>query len=451
MVTTSSLTPFQHRLLHGPILPTLLAFAAPNLVAFCSGAIVSIAETAYVGMLGVPALAGITIVFPIIMLMQTLSGGAFGGAVSGAVSRALGAGDQKRAELLAVSAFAISLVFGVAFALIIWVIGPWLFEALGARDDALNQAIAYGHVIAAAVVGIWVTNILAAVIRGAGHMTFPAVILLVSGFLQIVLGASFAFGLGSIPGLGIAGIALGSVVATILSALLAIWFLRGPKSAVRLSLSPSLISRTGLGGILKQGLFAALSPIQTIATVILTTYVVSHFGAEALAGFGIGSRLEFLLIPVAFSIGVGSIPLVGAAIGAGNVERARRVAWTAACVAAMMLGLIGAFVTVAPDAWARLFVGQGPALETARDYLTIVGIGFPFFGISLCLYFASQGAGRLTGPILAQSLRLVIVAAGSWFILQSGGGLTSIFILAAAAMTAQGLAAILGVWLTPWR
>jgi hypothetical protein len=80
-----------------------------------------------------------------------------------------------------------------------------------------------------------------------------------------------------------------------------------------------------------------------------------------------------------------------------------------------------------------------------------VGVGFPFFGISLCLYFASQGAGRLTGPILAQSLRLLIVAAGSWYILYSGAQLTSVFVLAAAAMIAQGLAAIVGVWLTRWR
>jgi putative MATE family efflux protein len=444
------MSPFQKRLLQAPILPTLIAFAAPNLVAFCSSTAVSIAETAYVGQLGISALAGITIVFPLMMLMQTLSGGAFGGSISGAISRALGGGQQALAERLAVCALTIGLGLGVAFALLIWLTGPTLFRALGAAGATLAAASAYGQVLAVALPGIWVTNIMSAVIRGSGQMALPAMVLLGSGLLQVVLGAAFAFGVGPIPGLGIAGIALGTAVASTSSAMVVLAFMCSRKSNLRLRLETRLVTWPGMRALLRPSLVAALSPIQTVATVIVTTAVVSRFGTEALAGFGIGTRLEFLLIPIAFSIGVASIPLVGAAIGAGLIERARHAAWTAAGLAAGLLGAIGLLMVIAPDLWARLFVSDGATLDAARGYLSTVGYAFPFFGISLSLYFASQGAGKLAGPILAQSLRLGIMVIGAWLLLQADASLDAVFLLATCAMIVQGVVAVLAVRMTRW-
>ena len=86
-------------LLTQPILPTLLRLGVPNLIAMIAATLVAIAETVYVGMLGLPQLAGIALVFPMVMLQQMMSSGAMGGGVSSAISRALGAGKVDRAEL----------------------------------------------------------------------------------------------------------------------------------------------------------------------------------------------------------------------------------------------------------------------------------------------------------------------------------------------------------------
>ncbi len=75
---------------------------------------------------------------------------------------------------------------------------------------------------------------------------------------------------------------------------------------------------------------ACLSPLQTVLTILIFTKILAGFGTETLAGYGIGSRLEFLLIPITFAFGIASIPMIGMAIGAGLVPRARRIAWTAA-------------------------------------------------------------------------------------------------------------------------
>jgi Na+-driven multidrug efflux pump len=89
-----------------------------------------------------------------------------------------------------------------------------------------------------------------------------------------------------------------------------------------------------------------------IGTVLVVISLVVVHGAEALAGYGIGARLEFLLVPIAFGVGVAAVPMVGMAVGARDIARARRVAWTAGAVSAALLGMIGFVMVLWPDAWA---------------------------------------------------------------------------------------------------
>ena len=136
--------------------------------------------------------------------------------------------------------------------------------------------------------------------------------------------------------------------------------------------------------------------------MLILTRLVAGFGTEALAGYGIGARLEFLLVPIAFAVGVASVPMVGMAMGAGDIERARRVAWTAAGVAAAMLGAIGLVVTIAPDLWSGVFTSDRAVRAIANQYLRSAGPGFLFVGLGLGLYFASQGSGKVLAPVLAR-------------------------------------------------
>ena len=161
-------------LLAGPILPTLLRLTLPNLAAMLVTALVAISETAYVGILGTTQLAAIALVFPMVMLMQMMSAGAMGGGVSSAISRALGAGDEARAEALALHAIVIGAVAGSAFSLLFFVFGPATFQALGGRGAVLDHAITYASVALVGVVPIWLLNTLASIARGSGNMRVPS-------------------------------------------------------------------------------------------------------------------------------------------------------------------------------------------------------------------------------------------------------------------------------------
>ena len=183
-------------LLAGPILPTLLRLTLPNLAAMLVTALVAIAETAYVGILGTTQLAAIALVFPMVMLMQMLSAGAMGGGVSSAISRALGAGDEARAEALALHATVIGAVAGSAFSAAVRRLRARHISGARGPRPVLEHALTYANVALAGAVLIWLLNTLASVVRGTGNMRVPSLTLLGAASLQIGLGGAWGSGWG---------------------------------------------------------------------------------------------------------------------------------------------------------------------------------------------------------------------------------------------------------------
>src|SRR5882757_9579301 len=180
--------PARNSLVDGPILRTLLRLAWPNVVALSAGVCVVIAETSYIGRLGVESLAAMALVFPFVILTMTMSGGAMGGGVSSAIARALGAGDVERASMLASHAILIGFCFGLAFMLLMLLFGPALLELLGGRGNVLARAIGYVQIFFGGAVVRWLMNTLGGVLRGTGNMKLPSLIILNSAVCQIILG-----------------------------------------------------------------------------------------------------------------------------------------------------------------------------------------------------------------------------------------------------------------------
>lgn len=435
----------------GPVVSTLLLLTLPNLIALGSSAVVSIAETAYVGSLGVAALGGIALAFPIFMLMQMLSAGAMGGTISGAISRALGAGNIDAARGLALTAALIAVTLGLSLAALVRGFGAVIFQALGGSGAVLDQALGYSDVAAFAIPGIWLANTLSSILRGSGDMGVPAATLLAAGLVQVAVGGALGLGFGPLPGLGIAGVAMGQVAAFWGAALFLFAYLGSGRVSVGLRMETGVIKTAHFAALLRIGCIAMLSPLFSVGSVLVLTRLVAEVGPEALAGYGIGVRLEFLLIPIAFSIGVASVPMVGTALGAGNLQRARGVAWTSGTIAFAVLAVIGMVMVWLPGLWVNLFTDAAPVRATAYAYLGIAGFGFGFFGLGLCLYFASQGAGRMGGVILAQAVRFGIIVAGGAIVLGPGDAAESVFLLSAIAMIAMGIGTALAVKLTKWR
>jgi len=446
-----SATPREQRLTDGPVLPVLVSLAVPNMLAMSAAALVSIAETAYVGALGREALAAMAVVFPFAMLMQTLSGGAIGGSISSAISRALGGGDVDGAHALAWHATLICLGAGLGFALLFLLAGPALYRRLGAHDVVLDESLRYSATLFVGAPAIWLCNALISIVRGSGDMRTPSLAILTTTVLQVALGATLGLGLGPFPRWGMVGVALGQVLAYTASALALAAYLRSPMPRVRLLWRGVALRRAVFAPILRVGLLAALSPLQNILTILVITGMISHLGVDALAGYGIGARLEFLLIPIAFGVGVATVPMVGMAIGGGNVSRARRVAWIGSALAAALVGALGAVVSLWPALWPSMFTSEPGVAAYAQQFMRYAGPGFGFYGLALSLYFASQGAGRVLGVVLGASVRLAVIVIGGWWLVAMQAPAWGYFALVSAAMAAYGVFNAGAVWLSRWE
>jgi MATE family, multidrug efflux pump len=450
--TAAVLSPRTRLLLEGPVARTLLRLAAPNVLVMVLQAAVSTLDGVFVGWLGAEALAGVSLVFPLVMLMQTMSAGGMGGGVASAVARALGGGRRAEADALVVHAVVIALAMAGTFTLALGLGGPTLYHAMGGTGEALAAAVTYSRVLFGGAVAYWLFNTLGSAIRGTGNMAVPASVMVTSGLLYLALSPALILGWGPLPRLGIAGAATASVLSFGIGSLALLGFLCSRRSLVRPTLHGRGLRRGHFREILRVGAPGALNTVFTNLTVVILTALVGPFGTAALAGYGMGARLEYLQIPIVFGLGSGLVTMVGTSVGAGDHARAVRVAWVGAGMAAVVTGTIGILAALAPQAWLGLFTADPAVLAAGTRYLTVVGPFYGFFGAGLALYFASQGAGRLLWPLVAGFARLAVAGAGGWLATRAlGGGLPGLYAAMAAALVVLGGVNVAAVQLGAWR
>jgi Na+-driven multidrug efflux pump len=328
--------------------------------------------------------------------------------------------------------------------------GPWLYAALGGRDGSLNAALTYSNVVFGGVILIWVFNTLANVIRGTGNTLVPAIVTLVGALLLIPLSPCLIFGLGPFPRLGVAGGAAALLLYYGLGSAAFAAYLWSGRSVVRPKLLETSLRWPLFYDIFRVGAVASLIALMTNVTIAATTGLVGAFGPAAIAGYGVGTRLEYLLVPLVFGFGGPLVALVGTNIGAGNRERALRAAWIGAWICAAMTEAIGVAAALAPEAWLTLFGSDPEMIAAGTSYLRVVGPFYGFFGLGMALYFASQGAGALTRPLFAGVLRLVVAVGGGWLVLRLTANLTLVFGALALALATFGITIAAAVAAGAW-
>src|SRR5688572_10907245 len=410
-------------------------------------------ETYFIGKLGTDALAGVALVFPVVMLMQMMSAGAMGGGIAASIARALGAGRRAEANALALHALVIALGVGAAFTIGVLGGGRWLFQAMGGSGRALEAALTYSNWVFAGAVLVWLFNSLAAVLRGTGNMAFPAAVTCVGVVVLVPASPVLIFGWGPFPAFGIAGGAVALLSYYVLGCLALAAYLWGGRSVLHPSLRAVRFRWPLFRDILRVGAVAALVTVATNLSVMIGTAFVGEFGPAAIAGYGTGARLEYLLVPLVFGLGGPLVAIVGTSIGAEQRERALRTAWIGAAMAFILTEAIGLCAAAFPTAWLALFDSDPQMLEAGATYLRTVVPFYGMFGLALSLYFASQGAGRLLWPLLGTVARLAIAALAGWLALRWTGELSHVFLAQSVGLVAAGLinltAVAGGAWFGP--
>lgn len=438
-------------LLEAPIGRTLVRLALPNLVVMVIQAAIGLIETYFVAKLGTDALAGMALVFPILMLVQMVSAGAMGGGILSAIARALGSNRRDDAALLVWHAVAIALGVGLATTIAALAGGRALYALMGGTGASLAAAMAYSNLVFAGAIPLWLFNSLAAVIRGTGNMLVPASVTALGAVVLIPLSPALIFGIGPLPQLGVAGGAAAIVLYYTIGSLIFITYLWSGRGVLRPSVRPPHLRWKPMYEILRVGAISSLVSLSTNLSIAVATSFAGAYGPAAVAGYGTGSRLEYLLVPLVFGLGGPLAAMVGTSIGAGKRERAMRVTWTGAVIAGVLteaIGLAGAFF---PNAWLRLFSDDATLNTIGAQYLHLVGPFYGFFGVGLVLYFASQGAGKLLWPLIGAMSRVTIAVVGGWVALRYWGEIEAVFVALGIALTSFSIinatAIASGVWL----
>jgi putative MATE family efflux protein len=382
----------------------------------------------------------VSLSFPLVMLMTTLSAGAYGGGVASGVARALGAGRSDDATRLAGTALGISAILGLASTAAMMLFGATFYASLGATGPALEAAVLYSDVLFLGAVPFWLFNAAASILRGSGNAAYPAAAGAAGGVVTLAVSPLVIFGAGPIPGLGIAGAAWAVVAYNVAMAAVLLQAVWAPGSAAR-PVWAALVPRWRHAcEILRVSVPSAASTLLTNLTFIILTALVAPFGAEAIAGYGAGGRLEYLLIPLVFGVGSALVPLVAASDGAGDFDRVRRLTRAGAALGTGGCGLVGGTAALFPWAWMGLFTSDPTVANFGRSYLVRVGPAYAFLGLGLALYFAAQGRGRTAQPLLATGTRLLIAGAlGTLALYVFGWGIDSLFALMAYGLMFYGV------------
>ena len=435
-----------------PIVPLLIRMSAPNTVAFFIQSLVVLTEVWFISKLGTDSLAAVALAFPLLMITQTMSGGALGGAITSAVARSMGANDIDRVEKLIWHSVVISLGGALIFLILFLFFGNQLLFLLGGRGEILQESYAYCSVLFFGGALLWLSGSLSAVLRGMGNMRFPATLMVIASSFQVVLSGGFILGWFGFPKLGVPGAAVAVLITSAIMVTVILIKLQSNSVPASLKKEKFQLSKSLFDNIFEVAIPASVSPLLTVGTILVLTGLVGTFGTEALAGYGIGSRVEFLMIPLIFGIGTAMTSIVGANIGAKEIIRAEKVGIYGGSTAGIVSVFIGLTLALFPESWIQFFTNDPKAFEVTKQYIQLVGPFYIFQGVGLSLYFASQGANAMKWPTIATIIRFLVASVGGavsvyWL----GLGIESIFISSSVAMTIFGIMIFVSIKRGAWR
>jgi putative MATE family efflux protein len=390
-------------------LRAIVRLAIPTSMVMLVAAASNVLFTYYVSRLGSEAIAAVSLVFPISLLAITAMVGGVGAGAASAVARALGASRRADADAVAAHGLVLSVAAGALFGLVIVVGGPFFFRLMGGTGEVLDGATSFARILFAGAALTFCGSMFDSIMRGEGNVRVPAVCSSASLVLQVALAPLFMF----VFGWGLAGAALAMLTSQLLATTARARYVFGGRGQVCPALPPRRLSLAPLAEILRVGIPASLGNIVNYVGLMVLTGIVARFGSAHLAAYGLGTRLDFLLLSLVYGFGAAILTLVGLAAGA---RRPQRFTVYVVRAGAIMVGLL-VFPAVAlywdPGLWLRWFTEDQAVLDVGWRYFRIVGPSYPLLGVSMVIALALQALGRATAPMAVMGLRVTGVLAAA--------------------------------------
>jgi putative MATE family efflux protein len=421
------------RLLAMPPHRAVVRLAVPTTAVMVLGATSGVAHTYFVSRLGADAIAAVSLVFPVNLILMTMMGGGIGAGVSAAVAHALGAGRLADAESATENALWLVGAMAVAITVALVAGAPAIFGAMGGRGAVLDGAVLFARVLFGGSIVTFTVSGFDSILRGTGNVRIPSIWATVSLTLQILFTPLFMFPLG----LGLAGAAAATFTGQAVGLVPRAFYIFGGRAAVRPRRVPLRPAGAPIAAILRIGVPASLSTLANYLGLMMLTAIVARYGTSDVAAFGLGTRLDFLVITLAFGVASAVLTLVGMARGAGDFGRVEVFVSRSAGLVAIGLSAVSVLLTLAPDLWLRIFTDDPAILDVGRRYLRAVAPSYPFVGAAMVFSFAFQGLGRAVFPLVLILVRTAVVVGASVALWRVGAPVGSIFVVMAVGGVAS--------------
>ena len=325
-----------------------------------------------------------------------------------------------------------------------------IFSFMGGSGEALEGAINYAKIFFGFSIFVWLVNILSAIIRGLGDTLTPAKAITVGSLFQnIILSAVLTLGFSFIPSFGVMGPAIALIFCHAGMVVYLLFYLFFVQRIITVKVKQ--ISIDIFKDIMKVGGLGLLNSITIALTVAVVTGYVGNYGVKALAGYGLGARLELMLTPIIFGLGAALTASVSINIGSNKFNRARKIAWTGGLISFILIGLIGTIFSIFPMLWLDNFTSDADVLYFSIKYLNIVAPFYCLFGLGQALYFASQGTGKMIKPIIVGLFRFFSVITIGYISLIFNMTIDYIFFAVSIGLVITGIGMSLCLKGSEWR
>ncbi len=389
----------------GNILLGIGRLALPMLVGAVLQNVQSLIDLFWVGSLGAVAVAAVAFAGTILMVLFPMLMGISVGTIA-LVARYAGAGRRAEASLAAGQSLMLALIFGGVSALAGWYFAYPLFRLLGAAPDVVADGGVFLRILLLGSFTMFVLFIGNAALQGAGDAVTPMLIMSVANILNVILDPVFIFGWGPMPGMGVRGAALATVLSQAAAAGVALYVLFSNRVRLHLHWNYLLPDVKLAWRILRIGLPGSGQMLSRSLMGAVLMGIVAGCGTAAVAAYGIGLRFHMIILMPAFALGGAAATLVGQNLGVGHPERARRAAWTAAILGMGFMAVTALVLVGIAPGLLRVFNTDPDVVRIGARYLRTVSPFYVFAALAIALGRALNGAGDSLVPMLCTVLAL---------------------------------------------
>ena len=434
------MTQQQPRLTQGPVGQQLTDMTVPVIFGIFTMMMQAFVDAWFIGRVGDNELAALSFAFPVLMVVTSVAIG-LGAGTSSVVARAIGSHDHRRARRLATD----SLILSFGITAIVSVIGLLtidpLFRLLGAPTDMLPLISGYMTILYIGVPFVVVGMVGMSSMRATGDTRLPSMLMVIASVTNIILDPILIFGFGPIPAMGLDGAAMAALLARASIFGGTLYLMRRRLDMLSFNKPDAIELKKSWADILHVGIPAAgTNVIIPVATGVITA-MLARYGPEAVAGFGVASRVESLTLVVFYAMSAIIGPFVGQNVSAGRADRIFRALrlCTLFCLGSGIL--MAVMLAFAAEWLPSLFSDNPDVTRVSTLFLYIVPVSYGTYGMVMIMNAAFNGMGKPMPAVHISIARMAVIYVPIAYVANKLFGMEGIFAAYALANIITGVIA----------